>query len=207
MDVIAAAGGKLWKELVGNVSGSIKITSISLGFTGIDTLDESQQSIDGFFANPPGIKRPREDINDISQQEHKADTHRPKSTKRHRDSTASTGVSFTCSECHKTFSLPIKLQSNTDMNERTLALEAMKNEHSDFHFAESVARHVEPEMSKISRKPKQKDNGTRGNIGRKCPSQNRSDRPKNVRNPSGPRFLATYFLQYLPEWLQLFLTL
>ncbi|KAF9064160.1 DNA polymerase eta [Rhodocollybia butyracea] len=162
VDVIAAAGGRLWKELVANVSGPIKITLISLGFTGIDTLDESQQSIDGFFANSPGIKRPREDINDISQHEHKVDTPRPKSTKRHRDSTASIGVSFTCSECHKTFSLPAKLQSNTDMNERTLAIEAMKNEHSDFHFAQSVARHVEPEMSKISRKPKQKDNGTKG---------------------------------------------
>ncbi|EEB96727.1 hypothetical protein MPER_04090 [Moniliophthora perniciosa FA553] len=43
------AGSKLWKELVGNDSGPMKITNVQLAFTGIEVAEGGQQSIDGFF--------------------------------------------------------------------------------------------------------------------------------------------------------------
>ncbi|KAF8824895.1 hypothetical protein HHX47_DHR7000283 [Lentinula edodes] len=117
VNVIAAAGGKLWKELVGNVTGTIRITYISLGFTGIEATDASQQSIASFLDSHAvtGVKRPNEEKN----------------------------------ECHKTLSLSPKLLSTSDVLGRAYALAALKDEHSDFHFAESVAREMEPEVKEV----------------------------------------------------------
>lgn len=146
VDVIATAGGKLWKELVGVQTGPIKITNVSLGFTGIETTDESQQSIDVFFANSSGTKRPRADSNDLSHKRPERETDDAEIALTHSSSdTGRHATSFTCLECHKTFSLSAKLLSTTtDSKDRAQALEAMRNEHTDFHFAQLVAREVEP---------------------------------------------------------------
>ncbi|KIK62517.1 hypothetical protein GYMLUDRAFT_223745 [Collybiopsis luxurians FD-317 M1] len=143
IDVIAAAGEKLWRELVGTGTGPIKINHIALAFTGIEAADDNQQSIDSFFANPSGLKRLREEEHDFSQT-------RPESPTRPRQCSPPSGqgpTSFTCPQCHKTFSLPPKtLSLIVDAEDRAQALEALKNEHDDFHFAQSVAREVEPEV-------------------------------------------------------------
>ncbi|KAJ3758530.1 hypothetical protein EV360DRAFT_82985 [Lentinula raphanica] len=154
VDIIAAAGGKLWKELVGNVTGPFKISILSLGFTGIEVTDASQQSISDFLSNTStvtGTKRPSA-----------ANGNSPKRTRRDTPHTRSrpsspmpTGqdTSFTCSECHKTFSLSSKLLSSTsDAWERAQALAAMQHEHNDFHYAQSVAREVEPEVKRAGPK-------------------------------------------------------
>lgn len=52
VDLIAVAGDKLWKELVGtdaNRASPMKITSVQLSFSGIATMETGQRSIEGFF--------------------------------------------------------------------------------------------------------------------------------------------------------------
>ena len=57
VDFVAAAGNKLWKELIGT-EVVMKVTSISLSFTGIEEAEIGQQTIEGF------LKRRREHIED-----------------------------------------------------------------------------------------------------------------------------------------------
>lgn len=56
VDVIAAAGDKLWKELVGtdtSRSTPMKISNVQLSFSGIGSMEAGQRSIEGFFQKPP----------------------------------------------------------------------------------------------------------------------------------------------------------
>jgi len=57
VDFIAAAGNKLWKELIGT-EVVMKVTNVSLSFTGIEEAEAGQKSIEGF------LKRRREQIED-----------------------------------------------------------------------------------------------------------------------------------------------
>ncbi|KAJ3853975.1 hypothetical protein EV368DRAFT_37783 [Lentinula lateritia] len=150
VNVIAAAGGKLWKELVGNVTGTIKVTYISLGFTGIEATDASQRSIASFLDSPAvaGVKRPNEEKNGNPSKSRHRNTQRVRSRPSSPSADQNT-TSFTCLECHKTLSLSPKLLSTSDVLGRAYALAAMKDEHSDFHFAESVAREMEPEVKEV----------------------------------------------------------
>jgi DNA polymerase eta len=55
VDIIAAFGDKLWKELVGiDASRSIpmKITNVQLSFSGIESMEIGQRRIEGFFQKP-----------------------------------------------------------------------------------------------------------------------------------------------------------
>ncbi|KAK7024244.1 N-acetyltransferase eso1 [Paramarasmius palmivorus] len=61
VDLIATAGNKLWKDLVGKDPGPTKVTNVELAFTGIEVAEEGQQSIDGFFSGGQVFKRSRED--------------------------------------------------------------------------------------------------------------------------------------------------
>ncbi|KAJ3862539.1 hypothetical protein EV359DRAFT_44984 [Lentinula novae-zelandiae] len=150
VNVIAAAGGKLWKELVGNVTGTIKVTYISLGFTGIEATDASQQSIASFLDSPAvtGVKRPNKEKNGNPSKSRYRNAQRVRSRPSSPSANQNT-TSFTCSECHKTLSLSPKLLSTSDVLGRAYALAAMKDEHNDFHFAESVAREMEPEVKEV----------------------------------------------------------
>ncbi|GAW01991.1 eta dna polymerase [Lentinula edodes] len=150
VNVIAAAGGKLWKELVGNVTGTIRITYISLGFTGIEATDASQQSIASFLDSHAvtGVKRPNEEKNGNPSKSRHRNTQRVRSRPSSPSADQNT-TSFTCLECHKTLSLSPKLLSTSDVLGRAYALAALKDEHSDFHFAESVAREMEPEVKEV----------------------------------------------------------
>lgn len=56
MDAIAHAGDKLWKELVGTEQSRatpMKITNLSLSFSGIASMETGQRRIEGFFRSPP----------------------------------------------------------------------------------------------------------------------------------------------------------
>ncbi|KAL0572325.1 N-acetyltransferase eso1 [Marasmius crinis-equi] len=137
VDLIAHGGNKLWTELVGNHTGAMKVTNISLAFTGIETAEEGQQNIDGFFrAGGQASKRPRE--NDAQEPDER------QGTSAHNESDDS-AVFFTCSRCRKRISLSSgRIFGKTD-EEKNQALDALKAEHEDFHFAQAVAREVEPE--------------------------------------------------------------
>lgn len=139
VDVIAAAGDKLWKELVGNnPAAPMKVTSVQLAFTGIEASEIGLQSIDGFFRNGQVSKRTREPDDRLGSVELDTggadfsvdDTVDP--------SEDTQDTSFTCSRCGKRISLPTP-PPTTD-SDKVEALAALRLEHDDFHFAEDLAK-------------------------------------------------------------------
>ncbi|KAK0223092.1 hypothetical protein IW262DRAFT_1458102 [Armillaria fumosa] len=126
VDVIAAAGDKLWKDLVGN-STSMKVTSVQLAFTGIETAETGQQSIDGFFKSGPNSKRGRDDDSPRHVIELTADQW-----------SAAAGQAFTCTRCNKDILFP-KTASVSEEDQASL-LATIRMEHSDWHFAQDLAK-------------------------------------------------------------------
>ncbi|THV02836.1 DNA/RNA polymerase, partial [Dendrothele bispora CBS 962.96] len=137
VDLIASAGNRLWKELVGNAA-PIKITNVSLAFTGIEIAEEGQQNIDEFFKAGRVSKRPRE-TDSVTESEGRIVDGESSSLTGYEG--RNTPTFFSCAECDKTFSLPKKfLSPSVSHAEIAQALDTMRNEHNDFHFAQSVAR-------------------------------------------------------------------
>jgi DNA polymerase eta len=71
VDIVAAAGDKLWKELVGPLNStkplSMKITHVSLSFHGVEAGEVNQQGIEGFLSktpNSPGKRKRQVDSDD-----------------------------------------------------------------------------------------------------------------------------------------------
>ncbi|PFH53118.1 hypothetical protein AMATHDRAFT_73645 [Amanita thiersii Skay4041] len=120
VDVIALAGDKLWKDLIGN-GLNVNVTHVALGFTGIDIAESGQQSIEAFLKGDNKgervKKRPREDEDN---------SHKKLSTGGEFHS-----VSYTCTECGKT--LTLLLEDGTSQDGDMLGV--MQREHEDFHFA------------------------------------------------------------------------
>lgn len=130
VDVIAAAGNNLWKDLVGS-STDLKITTVSLGFTGVELAEPGQQSIDGFFKTP---KRPRDELDDDQSIETPKETDViPLSPGRHSG--------FSCEQCSKRIELPDDIMtSGLDDGTLAQALATLRQEHEDFHFAQNLAK-------------------------------------------------------------------
>lgn len=144
IDAVAAAGDKLWKELVGPLDStkplSTKITHVSLSFHGVEAGEVNQQGIEGFLARTP---------------------HSPSKKKRQADSddeeaieiipTCSHGVLdpkldidyFVCNRCKKRIDLPEELITaalELDEDIKKDALGSLRSEHQDFHFAQDLSR-------------------------------------------------------------------
>lgn len=164
MDVIAAAGDKLWKELIGSTdtktSAPLKITNVQLSFAGIAATAVGQKNIDGFFRTAefvdgesaiharPDLKRKRSSTPSLALQ--------PKSPKPATD--VSTG--FTCSRCGKHLALPegllgpavdeevredgivaLRLYVAYTVMEKPFELTVIRpREHDDFHIAQELSR-------------------------------------------------------------------
>ncbi|KAK0485085.1 hypothetical protein IW261DRAFT_1591324 [Armillaria novae-zelandiae] len=128
VDVIAAAGDKLWKELVGN-STTMKVTSVQLAFTGIETAETGQQSIDGFFPSGPNSKRSRDD----DSPRHVTDLTADQSS-----AAAGQAVAFTCTRCNK--DIPFPNTASVSEEEHADLLATIRMEHSDWHFAQDLAK-------------------------------------------------------------------
>jgi len=127
VDVIANAGNRLWKELVGNAT-NMKVSSVQLSFTGIDTAEAGQQTIEGFLQSKPTSKRPREP----SPQRHegRADDI---SGERVGEST----LTYSCPRCKR----ELKLKTDAVETDEIESLHAiLKMEHDDWHFAQDLAR-------------------------------------------------------------------
>ncbi|PBL03782.1 DNA/RNA polymerase [Armillaria gallica] len=127
VDVIAAAGDKLWKELVGN-STSMKVTSVQLAFTGIEIAETGQQSIDGFLKGGPSLKRGRDDDSPKHVTELTADQ---------SSAAAKQAAAFTCSRCNKDIPFPNTASVSEDQAD---LLATIRMEHSDWHFAQDLAK-------------------------------------------------------------------
>ncbi|EIN09832.1 DNA/RNA polymerase [Punctularia strigosozonata HHB-11173 SS5] len=129
IDVIAAAGDKLWKELVGTGdSPRVKITAVQLAFTGVETMEDGQRNIEGFFGGAD---------NTAPSDPNTQDTLDPSDT---GDNSCALQSSFTCERCGKRIALPADLLGLEDEDLRRDALAALRIEHDDFHFAEELAK-------------------------------------------------------------------
>ncbi|KAG7089797.1 hypothetical protein E1B28_011447 [Marasmius oreades] len=141
VDLIANAGNKLWAELVGKDSGPMKVTNVSLAFTGIEVAEEGQQNIDGFFrADGQFSKRPRESETDGDSGTNAEPLEGDCTT------------SFSCSKCRRKISLSPTQTLGASLEEKNRALNNLRAEHEDFHFAQAVAREVEVEPEDITEK-------------------------------------------------------
>ncbi|KAK7044220.1 N-acetyltransferase eso1 [Paramarasmius palmivorus] len=148
VDLIATAGNKLWKDLVGKDPGPMKVTNVQLAFTGIEVAEEGQQSIDGFFSGGQVFKRSREDDDPEATSLHGTVKERKTTYGHSAEETEDfdTGVfSFTCPTCRKKFSLSAMQIASGTADDHARELEAIKVEHQDYHFAQAVAREIEPE--------------------------------------------------------------
>ena len=161
VDVIAGFADRLWKELVGDGSkpdGPLphSVTSIALGFSGVESGEAGQQSIEGFFRPGTGIKPPSSsdsDRHDSDRQRYNA--HR---LKRQRGAEGGGGsppeiheidreptVSFVCSRCRKRIEIELGDDVEGEPEEepeerRASALARLRLEHDDFHMAEDLSK-------------------------------------------------------------------
>ncbi|KAJ6612308.1 hypothetical protein B0H10DRAFT_2053209 [Mycena sp. CBHHK59/15] len=139
VDVVAAAGDKLWKELVG-VDSSIpmKVTNVSLAFNGIEGVESGLQNIGSFLTTGLASKRPLEE--DPEDEKERVRAAKPPSRNIAKDLS-----SFVCSRCGQRSSLPRSAIRTDAERQETLAL--MQMEHEDFHLAldlSKVASNVSP---------------------------------------------------------------
>lgn len=149
MDYIANAGGKLWKELVGNTS-TMRVSSVQLAFTGIDASESGQKTIEGFLQSKPSSKRAREEDSESGTRPGrvatKSDDHRIRveQVEQAHDSetpkASGSGASYTCSRCQKPLRPPSPAPTYSDEEEYNSVIAALKLEHDDWHFAQDLAR-------------------------------------------------------------------
>jgi DNA polymerase eta len=145
VDVIAAAGNRLWRDLIPNNATPMKVTSVQLGFTGLETAESGQRSLDGFLTSSLLAKRPRDYV-------HYDERHSPVgsvdttgsdaegSRAAERVQNYQSDTSFTCTRCGRRFSLPKSLLDVEDTTLKAESLAAIRMEHDDFHFAFELAK-------------------------------------------------------------------
>lgn len=132
VDVIATAADKLWKELTGNMK-DLNVTAVQLAFTGIETAETGQQSIEGFFkpkeAPRSFLKRTRSSSDEVSPEVvHAADL---------PGSASESSTFFVCERCNKRISLCENEVDPAEVDHAALA--KLRMEHDDFHFAQDLA--------------------------------------------------------------------
>ncbi|KAJ3516139.1 hypothetical protein NLJ89_g1316 [Agrocybe chaxingu] len=153
VDTIASAGNKLWKELVGN-NTTLKVTSVSLGFTNIDVAETGQQTIEGFLKPPSSTKKrmrePEIDLNSRVRDSLEIDGNDPcppdggKETPDDTTAVQALSKSYTCPRCGKTFQIPAVDRDNEDEGSEDQLLAKVQGEHEDFHFAQDLANEGKP---------------------------------------------------------------
>ncbi|KAF9453452.1 DNA/RNA polymerase [Macrolepiota fuliginosa MF-IS2] len=155
VDIIASAGDRLWRELVGS-NTVMHVSTVSLAFTGIEVAEQGQKSIEGFLKPASADfskKRPRDKERSVSidlEAEHsgfgKSDITLGISKQNHQSS--SNVPSWTCARCGKTFHLPEDL-SSLDSDIQQEALSSIQLEHQDFHFAEDLSKESDDHVSSV----------------------------------------------------------
>ncbi|OCH84811.1 DNA polymerase eta [Obba rivulosa] len=153
VDVIAAAGDKLWKELVGTDSSRstpISITSVQLSFTGIELAETGQRNIEGFLkARPPvsgdqssaaaGSTKRKRDEREFSEPPFvQLAAEDVREDVKVSETSARVETSFVCKRCGKRVALSDVDASAEDAIARDM-LAALRMEHEDFHFAQELA--------------------------------------------------------------------
>lgn len=165
IDIIASAGNKLWKELVGvsdPKAPPLKITNLMLAFTNISALETGQRHIEGFFSaaktlasdvgrgtSPSGRKRRKVDCEDGFEDDLPRLTDATAcqsplngtTDEEESDQGTVSNVSFVCEKCSKPISLPAEL-CGPDIPKDVIAdgLIALRSEHADYHLALDLSR-------------------------------------------------------------------
>ena len=144
IDVVSAAGDKLWKELVGPLNStkplSAKITHVSLSFHGVEVGEANQRGIEGFLSKAPSTpsKRKRKANSD---DEEEADEVIPLPS--HGELEPRPDIDyFVCDRCEKRMGLPQELMGASELDEdiKRDVLRSLRVEHQDFHFAQDLSR-------------------------------------------------------------------
>jgi DNA polymerase eta len=161
VDLITGFADRLWKDLVGSSSkqdGSLpySVTTIALGFSGVEPGEAGQQSIEGFFR--PGTSTmlqssPDRDGNDPRR------THREKRQRETEDGEGSSDdileieeenrAFFVCPRCHKRIAVELGDDGEGEPEQRRA--KALM-EHSDFHVAEDLSKRPDDGINGGSRR-------------------------------------------------------
>ncbi|KAG6817165.1 hypothetical protein H0H87_012126 [Tephrocybe sp. NHM501043] len=137
VDTVAEAANFLWKELVGT-DLAMKVTSVSLAFSGIEGAEAGQRSIEGFFRTEQPSKRQHGEDGDDDIQRTDFDGDIGDENRNISDTRSSDlHMSFNCLRCGKRLSMPLSETSTLDGEER---LAALRLEHDDYHFAQDLAK-------------------------------------------------------------------
>lgn len=165
VDVIASAGDKLWKELIGTdatQTAPLKITNVALGFSGVGVMEAGQRSIDAFLKPPSTsagaqstdgpVKRKRDSEEAVDGPER--DVVRRKSHDDRPAVTPDNATYFVCDKCSKRISLPRDLiDGGLEDAIREEALEALRVEHTDFHYAQELSRQLSSSGAPLKFRP------------------------------------------------------
>lgn len=147
VDVIAGFADRLWKDLMGSSNkqdGSLpySVTTIALGFSGVEPGEAGQQSIEGFFRSGPGTStKSRSDpdldqVDDNKQRIHRAKRQRECSSDDILEIEHDDTASLVCPRCFKR--IEVELGDNGEVSEERRAKALM--EHGDFHVAEDLSK-------------------------------------------------------------------
>lgn len=143
-NVIAGYADRLWNDLVGSGSkqdGSLpySVTTIALGFSGVEAGETGQQSIEGFFRPETSTKSRSDGGGD--------DRHRTHGEKRQREREGSSDdiqeiepestASLVCPRCHKR--IEVELGDDGEGESEQRRAKALM-EHGDFHVAEDLSK-------------------------------------------------------------------
>ncbi|KAH9974822.1 DNA/RNA polymerase [Russula compacta] len=166
VDMIAGLADRLWKDLVGSGSkqdGSLPypVTTIAIGFSGVESGEVGQQNIEGFFLSGASTKPPSPSSSDRHKNERIQIHHRKRLREEGDEEGSSLGVqgisrenvaSFVCTRCHKRIEIEPGDDGEGEPEERrTRALTRLRLEHDDFHFAEDMAKM--PDDGNVGRSP------------------------------------------------------
>jgi len=140
VDTIVALAQKLWREITVGKQPLAKIHNIALSFHGLASAGAGQKLIEGFFTPNTGEdtrldgSSPKKRSRVVADGEDKDEDERV-------DAAHEMSQSFVCDKCSKRICLPAhsqnQLESEADVKR---ALELLKMEHADYHFARDLAR-------------------------------------------------------------------
>jgi DNA polymerase eta len=156
VDVIAMAGDRLWKELIGDAK-VMKVTSVQLAFTGLETAESGQQSIKDFFKTPDRgqLQSPNNGESSLKRVREEEDMLPQMTALEEVTSTDAPSLSFTCPRCGKRLRIADPSAGNDVEDDRVEALTTLRMEHDDFHFAQDLAKTSDGPRQGVKKKRKE----------------------------------------------------
>ncbi|TFK49546.1 DNA/RNA polymerase [Heliocybe sulcata] len=144
VDLIAAAGDKLWKELVGFDDSKplqVKITHVGLSLTGIASNEIGQQNIEGFFKTADILAKAEDRVTKRKISSVIENKDAVAGMPVHHSSTSSVTTHFDCPRCGKRIRISDELDgADIEDDIKQQALTTLRTEHNDFHLALDLSK-------------------------------------------------------------------